>query len=156
MIRKIIFFGILIGLGALFITACEKDDICLEPTTPKLVIRFYDVNNPDIPKEITELQIVPEGLTDTLRFINQDSIALPLDVNKDNCRFRFINDSNPDDLLFEYQREEIFVSKTCGYKTYFKNLSVSLQPDSDNWIKQLEILDNYIKIDTSAHVKIYH
>ena len=130
--------------------------MCLEPATPKLVIRFYDMANPGEFKAVEDLQVVPAGVTDTLKYAGTDSIAIPLDVNNDVCQFKFISSANPDVLDFYYLREEVFISKTCGYRTYFQDLNVENQPDADNWIKQIEILENYIKIDTSAHVKIYH
>jgi hypothetical protein len=39
--KYITFFIILISL----LVSCEKDDICLEETTPKLIIRFYDIED---------------------------------------------------------------------------------------------------------------
>jgi len=156
MIRKLTLLFVLISLGALLSIACEKDDICLEPATPKLVIRFYDAANPDVLKAVTDLQVVAIGVQDTVKYIAKDSIAIPLDVNNDHCQFKLISSSNPDVINFSYQRENVFISKICGYKTYFHQLEAELQTDSDNWIQQIDIINHSVTIDTSAHVKIFH
>ena len=147
---------IIIFVGALCFTACEKDDICIEPMTPKLVMGLFDYEHQDELKPVENLHLVAIGVEDTINFFNKDIVNIPLDVNNDNCRFALINDTNVDVLEFNYQRENVFVSKTCGYKTIFKNLNVYLEEDTDNWIKQIEIINHSIKIDTAVHVKIYH
>jgi len=156
MVRKLSYSFTLIAVLLLLFSACEKDDICLEPATPKLVIRFYDIANPDEFKAVEDLQIVLDSQSDTIKFGTKDSIAIPLDVNNNSCQYKFITGTNPDVLFFTYQREDVFISKTCGYKTYFHQLAVDIQPDADNWIRQIEIIHNSVTIDTIAHVKVYH
>ena len=48
--KKIISFLLLFAFG---LSGCEKDDICdaNTPTTPRLIISFYDYNNPTVKKE---------------------------------------------------------------------------------------------------------
>ena len=38
---------------------CESDDICPEttPTTPRIIITFYDINNPDEKKTVESLAV---------------------------------------------------------------------------------------------------
>lgn len=153
-------FKIMIGLLSLILLvslfACRKDDICTQGGTPKLGIAFYDVTNTDNPKEVANLYVIALPGQDTLyNNVSVSQIALPLNVNADQCRWIFTNNQNNDTLDFNYQREVVFVSKACGYKTIFKQLQIHLQPDSDNWIKQIELLTNNISTDTT-HVKIYH
>jgi hypothetical protein len=153
-------FKTMIGLLTLTLlvslSACRKDDICTQGGTPKLGIAFYDASNTDNLKEVANLYVIALPGQDTLyNNVSVSQIALTLNVNTDQCRWIFANNQNNDTLEFNYQREVVFVSKACGYKTIFKQLQIQLQPDADNWIKQIEQLTNNISTDTT-HVKIYH
>jgi len=140
---------------ALLITSCEKDDSCIDPTTPNLVIEFYDYNDSENLKSIDNLSIIYLLTGDTIEYENTDRVEIPLNVNDDLCSFKFIKDTEADIVLFNYQRENVFVSKACGYKTLFHNLSVNIE-NIDYWIKDIEIINQEIVNDTSAHVKIFH
>ena len=41
------------------ITSCESDDICPESSqkTPRLIITFYDISNPELRKDVENLAI---------------------------------------------------------------------------------------------------
>ncbi len=150
-ISILVLIGSLIGLSA-----CRKDDICTEPATPKLGVGFYDESQPDEKKAVAHLTLVALPVLDTLITDKTiDSIAIPLNVNADNCRFILQQDTNKDTLVFQYQIERVFVSKACGYKAIFHQLQVALVPDNNNWIKQIELLKNEILEDT-IHLKILH
>jgi len=138
-------------------TACEKDDVCLAPMTPKLILRFVDNNSPDDYKEVSHLYVIAMPVEDTIyKNVSKDSIAIPLDVNQNTCTYKFVNDQNVDVLNFTYQRESVFVSKACGYKSVFHQLQTDVVPDSDNWINSINVEKQEVTIDTIAHVKIYH
>ena len=138
------------------LNSCEKDDVCLGASTPKLVIRFYEYNQSNT-KPTTDLTIIALPDRDTLyKQSAVDSIALSLDVNKNFTEYVFLESNNPDTLKVSYDLHPYFVSKACGYIMFFKNLNVELKPDNNLWIKQIEITQSEVKIDTSAHVKIYH
>ena len=64
---KIIIVSILI---ANCFWSCEKDDICEAgtPTTPNLIIEFYDNLNAGTKKEVTNLNVVAEGSIAILKF----------------------------------------------------------------------------------------
>jgi hypothetical protein len=95
---------------ALTLISCERDDICAETTatTPRLLIEFYDVSNPDDLKSVLRLTAYGEGLVmdengieieptetsdATLLFNeNSNSLALPLriDAEGDLTTSRFV------------------------------------------------------------------
>ena len=57
--------------------------------------------------------------------------------------------------------EEVFVSRSCGFKAIFNNVSVSSDVSNDWIIGLTETLENTIIIptidnETAAHVKIFH
>ena len=158
--------------------SCEKDDICPEstPTTPKLILRFYDISNQDDTKNVTSFGVTSldeNGETFVLAGFNgvtTDSISLPLRIQttaENFTRFTFYKDfavddngiitGNPDVITFAYKREDVYVSRACGFKTIFKELILTVELDGDNWIINSEILNNStVENEISAHVKILH
>lgn len=150
-------------------SACEKDDICVDGDTPLMIIRFYDNENPGELKAVPNLRIVGLGQSSTVNTIadrtSLDSVALPLRINEINTGFIFISDSadeddletgNIDTLNFDYSTQEIFISRACGYIANYDDLSETITPDGDNWIQNIEIVSPIIKLQDSAHVKIFH
>jgi hypothetical protein len=152
-----------IFLFACLFSACEKDDICLLPTTPKLMLRFYDAANPTEFKNGTNLSIWAEG-KDTIsnyKSVSLDSIAIPLNTNATQTVYHFKTsatgnkaDNKYNTLTVSYTIENVFVSRSCGLKAIFNTVTItsdagwfqSITPNS------LTTIDN----ETSAHVKIYH
>lgn len=154
---------------------CERDDICSEstPTTPKLIIRFYDISNQSETKRVTNLQIQAVDNEEIyLSATSTDSIAIPLKTidNDDDplngISTQFIlhkeyadggNSGNEDRITFTYNAEEIYVSRACGYKSIFENVEEDLENDGDNWIQLILIEDPLtVENETAAHVQIFH
>lgn len=160
--------------------ACEKDDICSEatPTTPRLFLEFYDISDPDETKNVTELYAY--GINDdetTVPLLSQtitaSEILIPLRTDTNQTKFVLhqnyeiddLGTENPDDdvvlgnpeiVTVTYEREEVYVSRACGYKTVFKNIVFNVEGDADNWIINSEILLENVELETEAHVKVYH
>ena len=159
---------------------CEKADICVDGATPLLIVRFYDVDNRTELKRVPRFRVVGIGQNTTVTGVadrtDLDSIAIPLKVDEDVTGFYFINNSvdvdvatgdsdgetikmeggDLDSLYFNYNRENKFVSRACGYIANFDNLNGDLKLESDNWIKDMEIIIPLVDNSTEAHVKIYH
>ncbi len=152
--KKYIFISILLLLTN---SSCEKDDVCLEPVTPKLMLKFYDFQNPLNEKEVENLSIVVLPENDTIyKNLTTNELSLQLNVNQDFSKFLFIKDQNTDTLTFSYERHPVFVSKTCGYKTIFEQFSTQLSTDNNLWIKNIEVITPTVNTDTLTHVKIFH
>ena len=157
---------------------CEKDDICdpATPTTPRLIVGFYDVNEPDTPISVTNLAVFAENVpdADTIRFDGVTEIELPLDITSDQVRYKMIlneNSTNPlliysDILVFNYARTTTYVSRACGYKnTFTLNNDIGLPSPfilNDNepltpgaWIKNITVENYNIDNETDQHVKIF-
>ncbi len=170
MLKKII--PIVILLLALAFSACEKDDICVEGDTPQLVIRFYDAVNTTEFKAVPSIRVVGVGKDVTVNTITDrgtlDSIAIPLNPGETISEFLFIIDSaddedgfeagNIDGINFNYEVEEEFIGRACGFIGNYNNLNATLSPDADNWIQNIEITKALVKTEDtlSAHVKIFH
>lgn len=162
--------------------SCERDDICAEgtATTPRLIIEFYDAGNTDALLSVPRLTLYGEGLaTDpteasnaTLIFnSNSNSVELPLQIGNENetttSRFILERDSNLriddtgtsniDIIEITYNTEFQYVSRACGYKSIFNNLSVTEDPtDSDPWISTINVIETTVDDENTVHVQIFH
>lgn len=170
----------------LFLTAnysCEKDDLCPEstPTTPKLIIDLNDNIDPDEPKNVFDLRIQGVGNDNVLPGYNIISatkqIILPLRTDANTTSYKLhidyaLNDNgtpedtsddfvegNEDIIQITYTTEEIYVSRACGYKTVFRNVTLLLDPnDNDRWIinKESLIENQSVEDETTTHFILYH
>lgn len=167
---------LLLFIIALSFSGCEKDDICDANTitTPRLVISFYDVTNSSVLKNVTNLKITGEGMTDGVVFngsslINGSTVSIPMKTNADATTFSFILNSgstnaalvNEDILKFNYTREELFVSRACGFKTNY-----TLDPQTpyvhtdaatadQKWIQYIAVKKSSIANENETHLEIY-
>jgi len=152
------FFLLLITL---LVSSCEKDDFCIDPITPNMIIRFYDATNPLETKAVTDLSVNPEGLEDLYTSTSLDSILIPLDVTSNQIIYNFSTGTNIDILTIDYEVEEVFVSRSCGFKAIFNNVTITSDTANDWILGFTTSLDNTITITTienesAAHVQIYH
>lgn len=170
MINKVV--PILILLLALAFSACEKDDICVEGDTPQLVIRFYDAENTTEFKAVPGIRVVGSDKDFTVSTFTDretlDSIAIPLNPGENISEFFFIIDSaddedgfeagNIDEVNFNYEIQEEFLGRACGFIANYDGLSTALSTDAENWIQNIEVVKALIKTEDtlSAHVKIFH
>lgn len=163
-------------------SGCEKDDICdaNTPTTPRLVITFYDINNGTVKKNVTNLKVIGEGMTEGIIFnktatdeskyvTNSSTISIPLKTDGDTTSYRFILNStstnpalvNTDNIRFDYTREEIFVSRACGYKTIFHLNPAKPATHTDAtipdglWMRYVSVEKVKIDNENETHVKIF-
>ena len=176
--KKISFLILLLIIGFTIFSACEKDDICVDGDTPLLVISFYDIDNKTEKKDAPLLRVggvgnefalnlLPNPNSETISDrVNIDSIAIPLNEAVNTSGFAFISNSADDDmdaesgnvdiLSFTYENKDVFISRACGFVANYDNLSNELRADTDNWIKEIEIVNPLVKDETAAHVKIFH
>lgn len=158
----------LILLICFFFSGCEKDDICGEttPTTPKVVIEFYDAANPTVLKNVVNLGVFNTTYSVGFGFTNVSNGKLPLKTFQDSSVFYFIqngsadptSDDNLDEVTFNYTRRTEYVSRACGYKTLFTldaTNPVVLTADANNWIQNITVTQPNIENENETHVKIY-
>ncbi len=158
---------VLLMIMASMLTFCEKDDICdaNTATTPRLILRFFDINNPTEPKNVTNLAVIGEGLENPISTFNGNKIELPLRTDADLTAYRFIlnstdqNTDNEDRISFNYARNDVFVSRACGYKTLFvldDVLPFELDPVTDGaWIQNITVEQPSIQTEDETHLNIY-
>ncbi|HEU4791892.1 MAG TPA: DUF6452 family protein [Flavobacterium sp.] len=177
--KKIIAFLMILGFAS---SSCEPDDICdpNTPTTPRMLIKFYDISNPSIRKNVTNLKVIGEGKTEGVIFnpsgideakylTSTDSILLPLNTDADVVKYKFINNYgnknpllvNTDNLEFKYTRESIYVSRACGFKTIFNLDPIApftlsdAEPADEMWIQYVIVAQNNITSENETIIKIF-
>ena len=161
---------LLLVLSLFSFSACEKDDICdaNTATTPRLVIQFYDITNPTVLKNVTNLKVIAEGMSEGIVFNgNGNTVSIPLKTTQNTSSYSFILNygsvsySNEDKITFNYTRENLFVSRACGFKTIFSLDATNPYSHTDAiisdllWIKDIRVEKNNIDTENETHVKIY-
>ncbi len=149
---------------------CEKDDICAEDiTTPRLVITFINITDRTSLKPVNNLEVRGVGLTDSLAvFNNVSTISIPLKTGADFTEYSFeLFSNNPeiantDFIRFNYTRDEVFVSRACGYKTLFTTAEntpfvlTDATPADGNWIREITVNQTDIINEDETHVNIFY
>ena len=162
MSKKLIYLLFLIPL----FVGCEKDDICNEgtPGTPRLIIRFYDRENPSELKTPAGINIKGINQTEVYRNLNSDSLALPMDLSHSFTRYAFILPSSTasqtiaDTLQFNHSyRRDHYSRRACGFSAEFglSNPAVTTV-GSITWFVRSTIQLDTIKNEEQAHLFIYH
>lgn len=149
--------GIVLGLIVILaILSCEKDDICIESTTPNLILRFYDAADDITIKQANNVYVwmIDNDTLNSYMNVSTDSIAIPLDPNHDNSTYIIQQNEVNDTITLNYSRNDIFVSRSCGYKTTYERLN--FQDITDNWIQRITIENQTIENEAAAHIHIYH
>lgn len=174
--KKIISILLLFAFG---FSSCEKDDICdgNTPTTPRLVITFYDDIDPTTPASVINLKVEGEGedtpivfnsgaVGDAQYLANTNKISLPLKTNGDTVTYKFTYNAssenptarNVDYLTFNYTRENIYVSRACGFKMNFTldplAPYVYEDPDGNNWMLNITVKNRNIVSENETHLDI--
>ena len=154
-------YYLFLSLIALLISSCEKDDFCIEPITPNMIVRFYNATNISETKAVNDLTINISNLDSIYTNVSLDSVVIPLDVTSNQIIYNFSSGSNLDILTIDYEIEEVFVSRSCGFKAIFNNVTITSDVSNDWIIGLTETLENTITIpnindESAAHVQIFH
>jgi hypothetical protein len=177
--KKILAFLMILGFAS---SSCEPDDICdpNTPTTPRMLIQFFDYNNPSKEKNVTNLKVIGDDMSEgvilspsasgDLKYVTSgNSILLPLNTKADLVKYEFINyfdNKNPlltnkDILSFDYTRQDSYVSRACGFKTIFdlnEKTPFTLTdgtPADQMWIRSVRIQQSNITSENETIVKIF-
>jgi Family of unknown function (DUF6452) len=164
---------LLLLLLTISFSGCEKDDICVDETTPRLILEFYDVANPTVKKNVSGLKVTGYDSNDVLlttplaTFSGVSVIELPLKTTDDVTKYSLILNStstsvipNEDILQFNYIRQNVYVSRACGYKTIFTLNSPNgvTRTDSETpdliWMQFINTQTTNIDTENEVHIKI--
>lgn len=177
--KKILAFLLIFGFAS---SSCEPDDICdpATPTTPRMLIEFYDIKSPSKKKNANNLKVIGEGkeegvilnptATGDARYVtNANSILLPLNTEADVVKYQFINFfgnqnellTNTDNIEFRYSRENFYVSRACGFKTVFtlaptdSFILTDTTPEDLLWIGYIIVEEKNITSENETIIKIF-
>jgi len=154
-------------------SSCQRDDICPETTqtTPKLVIEFFDINNPEQLKSVPRLNVKAEGEENFFfeTSENVSTITIPLRTTENFTNYTFVRNNdlpedsealtNEDQVRFNYAVNLEYVSRACSYKAEFLDFNTNLVDEEEtvNWIKGIEVQQpNEILDEQNTHLYIYH
>lgn len=166
--KRNLLFGLIM---AMCFVSCEKDDICIAGDTPMMRISFIDVVDLTTEKAPQRLLIVGKDKTTPITTISPGSSSItealiPLIPNTNQTSFYLVTNAsidgegnvsgNIDELIFSYTPNPTFISKACGYIVSYENLISIITPDTDNWIKNTEVLNATISNEDEVHLNIYH
>ena len=145
-----------------FLLSCEPDDICLESNTdtPNLIIKFLDFNSGEN-KPVVNLKIKGFDSENDFFIGTVDSISIPLNNYENSSSFSFTkefdsNQPNEDLIYFNYSRNNVYISRSCGYKMEYEIDNIIVENDNSNWIEDSVIEIRNVNDEISHHVKIYH
>ena len=137
--------------------SCEIDDICIEDSsTPKLIIKFFDANDSNIAKEVENLYVWAKEKDSLYQETTTDSIAIPLNPSTSIVEYCLSTNSIIDTLKIHYTNQEVFISRSCGYKMNF-----TIQDETQllhHWASGFETTETpqIIENEQETHLKIYH
>lgn len=170
-------------IGILSIS-CERDDICPNstPTTPRVIIDMLDFENQESSKNVFGLVVA--GIVDAdnnkilpgYAITTTSKLLLPLKTDEDFTEYILIKEAsindngtpndtsddfyngNQDKITITYNRENIYVSRACGYKTIFNNVIITIENDGDNWLLSQEPLNpnQSVQDETTTHFNLFH
>ena len=150
-----IFTLLILLIGILF--SCEVDDICTEEVlTPKLIVGFYSAADHNTLKEIDQLTVWAIAKDSIYKAVKKDSILLALDLFNAQTKYLFSVNGTIDTLQIYHENNEIFLSRSCGYKY---NFTLQDTPNlTHNWTTNLETINTpqIIENEQAIHLKIYH
>ena len=158
------YYKIIIAL-IILLYSCEQDTICIEETTPHLIIRFYNETDHSKLREVVNLKVSVENSLDELveivSIVDTDSIAIPLNVDLDYTKIYLSKNTSEttgiginDEFTINYDRKDVYVSRSCGYKTIYSNISTTNV--SDNWMESISVIFTEINNENQAHLEIFH
>ncbi|MDO6597502.1 DUF6452 family protein [Oceanihabitans sp. 2_MG-2023] len=176
---KIILIPVLI-LFTIFLS-CERDDLCSDDTstTAHLYMQFYNSANTENLKNVLNFRaqgVDNDAVLSDYDVVTANSVYLPLKTTETSTQFKLHNDysindnGTPDDdtddyvdgnediITIHYVTKLEYVSKACGYKTVFENVTISIEDDGDKWIDYiLSTTDNEpISNEDEAHFNLFH
>lgn len=181
---KNIKFQIVVFLAGIFLFGgCQRDDICpnTTQTTPMLIIRFYDFEEPDRERAPNNLTITDTERDSIYAYrINLDSIAIPLKTFENQTEFAFTrnapelnqdgeeqdpdedDDGSPlvpqtDTINFSYVADEVYVNRACAFRVEFLDLKYTYnEGENGGWMQNIVIDQTDVTDENERHISIYY
>jgi hypothetical protein len=119
---------------------------------------------------MTEGIVFDSSKTDDTKYLtNGSKISIPLKTDANSTKYSFIlnsGNSNPtlidvDEVTFNYTRNDVFVSRACGFKTLFTFASsnpivhTAVPVTKSKWMQVINIEKSNIDNENETHIKVY-
>lgn len=150
----------------LLLSNCTRDDICSPETqtTPKLRIKFEDNLLANVAKEVKNLKVIKKESEQIVWMGTAQEITIPLNTETNETSYIFSYEEGEDvifsdEIIFTYDREEVYISRACGFKMHFNAIENKLlnNPNpQEAWIDYITILNENIEDENTAHIVILH
>jgi len=155
---------ILLSILSFGLLGCEKDDICAEedPKTQAVVLEFYNKDRPTEAKTPANLVAYVTGNDLAIAAVG-NKLSLPLMIDSQTTTWNLVlnandaNDTNDiiDQVTFNYDVIQEYVSRSCGYKANFILNETNGVLTTNNWINSIEIINSNIVNPNEIHIKIF-
>lgn len=155
----------LFGLIFSTFTGCEEDDVCLEFVTPRLTVGILNfADNQPLTDSIFVERIDADGnIIDTVFADRTDSIQIPLSMTQNQSRFNFYRSQiagspkNVKDIVtVTHSIENVFVSKACGMKSEYRDVSYDATLNQIRNIEANEENPNEITDETLTNLFVFY
>lgn len=146
-------------LFTIIISSCEKDDFCTQnPVTPSLVLKFMDYTDVTELKRPDSLYVWANGKDSLYKNVKVDSVFLPLNTSDTKTVYYLASGkSSTYTITVSYDPKDVFVSRSCGFRTIFNNVSIHENNLTTNWVDSISTKEiSTINNQTNAHFIIYH
>lgn len=141
------------------LTSCEDDDFCDDPTTPRLIIEFYDKEDPTTRKQVP-IYAWADQKDSIYQLVLTDSILLPLNTQSTSTKYKLSTTNDVETLDLTYTTSDVFISEGCGYIAHFNDFGANLEPiidpELESWIDRIEVNVTKIENETETHIKVFH
>lgn len=139
--------------------SCEEDDVCIEGTTPPLIVTLKKSDATVMDSLFVYRQEANGAFTTVNNGAPKDSLAIPLRLDESESTkvvfaLRRNSPSLTDTVSFTYDYAIEYISKACGYKVIYNNISE--RQKTHHFIKNFKLLKNNITDETSAHIVLYY
>lgn len=154
--QRNLIFGLIISM--IFAVSCEEDDVCIGEGTPYLTVVFRNIQTQQNSVDTLFVEKLDQNLEnpDTLyTWALTDSIKIPLgglDESVSYFRIKKRASAIPDTLTVRYDTKTSYVSKACGFRITYENLTYeatynniqSLLPGESNVLENESATNLYI------------
>ena len=142
----------------LFITSCEKDDICIEGSenTNRITIGFLDNET----KNPTGISLINVKSIDSDSIIHEEFseniLKLPLKVNSNKTQFLLNNNEVKDTLTIYHQSIHQYLNRSCGYKSNFLINKQTEITKTTGWIREITVEKDSIFNEEKTNIFIHY
>lgn len=148
--KKVLF---IIGF-VIILSSCEKDDFCTQtPITPNLILRFYDNANRNTLKATTGLYVWAANKDSIFVNVATDSLVIPLNSAATKTVYNLSQGNIINQITIDYSVKNEYVSRSCGFKAIFENVTIS---SKNTWVNDIQTTTTTINNQNAAHVQVYH